>query len=269
MDDLIYPVFVTSDETGRQAISSMPGPYQLSIPDLVEEAKEVNNLRIPAIILFGISENKDEKESDAYGEDAVVQRATKAVKDSVSDLIVMTDVCLCAYTDHGHCGVVKDGEVDNDLTLELLARQAISHAKAGEDFNRLETVEELFYEHPEEIAALIVKPMAGNMGCVPPVKGFLEGLREVTRAHGSLLIFDEVIMGFRVGPGGVQEAFKVTPDLTTLGKVIGGGLSPCGLRWSSRHNESDSPGRTRLPGRNPLWKSVGRCRWTCDFGTCF
>jgi porphobilinogen synthase len=111
----------------------MPGVFQLSADELVREAAEVNELGIPAILLFGIPEAKDEMGSEAYASNGIVQRAVKELKERVSDLCVVTDVCLCEYTSHGHCGVVKDGDVDNDATLELLARTALSHAEAGAD----------------------------------------------------------------------------------------------------------------------------------------
>jgi len=133
LDDLIYPMFVTYGKGVRQKISSMPGCFQLSVDELVKEAEKVYKLGIPAIILFGIPEHKDERGSEAYSPRGVVQNAIKALKDRVSDLVVITDVCMCEYMSHGHCGVVKDGQILNDPTLELLAKEALSHAKAGAD----------------------------------------------------------------------------------------------------------------------------------------
>ncbi len=111
----------------------MPGCYQESIDEVVKSAKEVYSLNIPAIILFGIPEYKDEFGSSAYDDEGVIQTAIKAIKDKVPDLYVITDVCLCEYTNHGHCGIVKDGTVENDQTLKLLAKQALSHVRAGAD----------------------------------------------------------------------------------------------------------------------------------------
>jgi porphobilinogen synthase len=111
----------------------MPGIAQLSVDRAVGECREVNNLRIPAVILFGLPERKDPVGSEAYSDSGIVQQAIRAIKEEVPDLVVMTDVCLCEYTDHGHCGVIKDDAVDNDATLELLAREALSHARAGAD----------------------------------------------------------------------------------------------------------------------------------------
>jgi len=132
-DDLIYPMFVTYGKGVRKRISSMPGCFQLSVDELVKEAQKVYSLGIPAIILFGIPEHKDERGSEAYSPRGVVQNAVKALKDKIPDLIVITDVCMCEYMSHGHCGIVKDGQVLNDPTLELLAKEALSHAKAGAD----------------------------------------------------------------------------------------------------------------------------------------
>ena len=130
---LIYPLFVTHGKDVRAPVGSMPGCYQLSINNLVREAKEVRELGIPGILLFGIPAEKDEAGTSAYDGEGIVQMAVAALKDEVPDLLVITDVCLCEYTSHGHCGIVQDGDVDNDLTLEMLAKMALSHAEAGAD----------------------------------------------------------------------------------------------------------------------------------------
>jgi len=133
VDDLIYPLFAVPGLSVRHPVPSMPGVFQLSVDELVQEALEAKALGIPAILLFGIPEAKDEVGSGAYARDGIVQRAVQEVKSRVSDLLVITDVCLCEYTSHGHCGVLRGGEVENDATLELLARTALSHARAGAD----------------------------------------------------------------------------------------------------------------------------------------
>ena len=132
-DRFIYPLFVTFGKGVRKEISSMPGCFQESVDRIKKHAKEVYSLGIPSILLFGIPEQKDEIGSGAYDPHGVVQRAIKAIKDSVPGLYVITDVCMCEYTSHGHCGIIRDGDVDNDSTLELLAKEAVSHAKAGAD----------------------------------------------------------------------------------------------------------------------------------------
>jgi len=134
IDDFIFPIFVKHGKGEREPISSMVGQYQLSVDELAKEAKEVWSLGIPAIILFGLPREKDNLGSEAYARDGIVQKAVAAVKERVPDLVVVTDVCLCQYTDHGHCGIIKDGQVDNDATLDILSRVAISHAEAGADF---------------------------------------------------------------------------------------------------------------------------------------
>jgi porphobilinogen synthase len=133
VDDLIYPLFAVPGSSVRTPVPSMPGVFQLSVDELVREALEAKALGIPAILLFGIPEAKDEVGSGAYAPDGIVQRAVQEVKSRVSDLLVITDVCLCEYTSHGHCGVLRGGEVENDATLELLACTALSHARAGAD----------------------------------------------------------------------------------------------------------------------------------------
>jgi porphobilinogen synthase len=117
----------------KKEISSMPGIYQQSIENIVEEAQEVYELGVPAVILFGIPEQKDAMGSDAYSDTGIIQETIRAIKKSVPNLAVITDVCMCEYTDHGHCGIIKNGDVDNDETLELLAKEALSHARAGAD----------------------------------------------------------------------------------------------------------------------------------------
>jgi porphobilinogen synthase len=130
---LIQPLFVVAGEGVREPIDSMPGIERFSISELVAEATEVQAAGVRAVILFGIPSSKDELGSGAYDEEGVVQMAIRALKEAHPELVVITDVCLCEYTSHGHCGFVRDGEVDNDITLELLAKTAISHAQAGAD----------------------------------------------------------------------------------------------------------------------------------------
>ncbi|VAX18725.1 Porphobilinogen synthase [hydrothermal vent metagenome] len=132
-DMLIYPMFVTYGKNVRDEISSMPGNYRFSVDNLVKEVKEVESLGIPAVILFGIPETKDETGSEAYNPDGIVQNAIREIKSACPDLVVITDVCIDEYTTHGHCGVVKDGKILNDPTLELLGAMALTHANAGAD----------------------------------------------------------------------------------------------------------------------------------------
>jgi porphobilinogen synthase len=131
--DLIYPLFVVEGNKIRQEITSMPGQYRLSGDLLPKEMEQIAKLGIPAILLFGIPQKKDEVGSQAYHPRGVIQQAIRTIKKAVPELLVITDVCLCEYTSHGHCGVVVDGDVDNDKTLELLAKTALSHAEAGVD----------------------------------------------------------------------------------------------------------------------------------------
>ncbi len=131
--DFIYPLFVVPGKGVRDEIRAMPGCYRLSADEAVAEGQEILSLGVPAVLLFGIPPAKDPEGSGAWAEDGVVQRAVAALKRSVPDLFVITDVCLCEYTDHGHCGKIEKGEVSNDPTLQLLARTAVSQARAGSD----------------------------------------------------------------------------------------------------------------------------------------
>lgn len=133
VDDLIHPLFVCEGSGLRQEIGSMPGVHRSSIDVLLQQVKESHALGIPAVILFGIPDKKDERGSEAYNPDGIVQRAIREIKSAVPEMIVITDVCIDEYTDHGHCGLVKDGKILNDPTLELLAKMAHTHAEAGAD----------------------------------------------------------------------------------------------------------------------------------------
>lgn len=137
-DDFIYPLFVCPGENVKREVRSMPGVYQQSIDNIIRECEEVYKLGIPAVILFGIPERKDEFGSEAYDENGIIQRAVRALKKEIPELVVITDVCLCEYTSHGHCGIVKEVapgkyEILNDETVELLAKEALTHAEAGAD----------------------------------------------------------------------------------------------------------------------------------------
>ncbi len=131
--DLIYPLFVVPGRGVRRPIASMPGVARVSVDELVKDVQEAANLGILAVILFGIPEKKDARATASHSDSGIVQQAVRAIKDQVSEILVVTDVCLCEYTDHGHCGVVKGDQIENDPSLELLSLQAVSHARAGAD----------------------------------------------------------------------------------------------------------------------------------------
>jgi porphobilinogen synthase len=132
-DDLVYPLFAVHGRGVREPIAPMPGQFRLSIDELLKECKDAASMGIPAVLLFGLPQEKDPRGGEAYAEDGIIQQAARAVKDTIPDLLVITDVCLCEYTSHGHCGVVEDGRVKNDPTLDLLARTALSQVEAGAD----------------------------------------------------------------------------------------------------------------------------------------
>jgi porphobilinogen synthase len=131
--DFIYPMFVVTGKKKKKEISSMPGIYQLSIEDAVKECAEVKSLGVPAVILFGIPDHKDEVGSGAYDKNGIIQQAVRAIKKEIPELFVITDVCLCEYTSHGHCGIVRGNEIINDESIALLAKEALTHAQAGAD----------------------------------------------------------------------------------------------------------------------------------------
>lgn len=131
--DFIYPLFIVEDDNVRNEISSMPGQFQLSLDHLEAELRELKSLGIPGVLLFGIPSEKDEIGSGAFDPDGIVQRAVRMIRERAPEMLIVTDVCACEYTSHGHCGVIVEGHVDNDQTLPLLARTAVSHAEAGAD----------------------------------------------------------------------------------------------------------------------------------------
>jgi porphobilinogen synthase len=133
VDNLILPLFAVHGRGVRDPVGSMPGVARLSLDELLKEAKDAASMGIPAVLLFGIPQSKDPRGSEAYAEDGIVQQAARAVKETIPDLLVITDVCLCQYTSHGHCGLVEDGRVKNDASVELLARVALSHIESGAD----------------------------------------------------------------------------------------------------------------------------------------
>ncbi len=133
VNDLILPLFAIGGKGVKKPVPSMPGQFQQSIDNIVKSVKKAESLGIPAVMLFGIPDKKDPLATRAYAKDGIVQKATKAIKDKVPDVVVITDVCLCQYTDHGHCGVVDGNVIDNDASLDLIAKTALSHAKAGAD----------------------------------------------------------------------------------------------------------------------------------------
>jgi porphobilinogen synthase len=160
---LIYPMFVCPGTKVRQEVSSMPGVYQQSADQIVEECREVEALGIPGIILFGLPETKDSRGASSLSSQGVVQRAIEAIRKASLKLLVITDVCLCEYTDHGHCGVIENGEVANDATLTILAQQALSHVRAGADIvapsdmmdGRVAAIREILDEHKFENTAIL------------------------------------------------------------------------------------------------------------------
>ncbi len=133
VDDLIMPLFIVPGTRVENPIGSMPGIAQLSVDRAVEECRQIRDLGIPGVILFGIPDEKDAVGSDAYSDNGIIQRALRALKEEVPGLTLITDVCLCEYTDHGHCGLIKGNDVDNDATLELLVKESLSHVRAGAD----------------------------------------------------------------------------------------------------------------------------------------
>lgn len=208
--DLVYPLFIIEGSGMKQEITSMPGIFRFSVDQLPQEVEEIAKLGIPAVLLFGIPEHKDEVGSAAYHPEGVIQQAIRAIKKSVPKLLVVTDVCLCEYTSHGHCGVVVDGYVDNDQTLLLLARTAVSHAEAGAD---------------------IVAPSDMMDG---RVKAIREALDEKGLQHIPILAYAAKYASAFYGP--FREAAEATPQ---FGDRRSYQMDPPNLREALREVEQD------------------------------
>jgi len=175
---LIYPMFVCPGQKVRQEVSSMPGVFQQSADQIVQECREVESLGIPGVILFGLPEKKDARGMSSVAADGVVQRAIEAIRKAKLKLLIITDVCLCEYTDHGHCGVIEDGEVANDATLDILAEQAVSHARAGADIvapsdmmdGRVGVIREALDEHKFENISILAYAAKYSSGFYGPFR---------------------------------------------------------------------------------------------------
>ena len=216
VDDLVYPLFVVHGRGVREPIGSMPGQFRISIDELLNEAKDAASLGIPAILLFGVPAEKDPRASEAYAEDGIVQQAVRAVKDRVPDLLVITDVCLCQYTSHGHCGVVEDGAVRNDPTLELLARVAVSHAEAGADMVA-----------PSDM-------MDGRVGAIR------EALDEAACAETPIMAYSAKYASAFYGP--FREAADSAPNSATAGPTRW--IRPTASRRCARSRSTSTRART-------------------------
>jgi porphobilinogen synthase len=208
--DFMYPIFVDHRLSGPEPLESMPGINRLSLGDLKEEITEISVLKIPAVLVFGLPKNKNAQGSEAYTTDSVVSQAVRTIKKVAPQLVVATDVCLCSYTDHGHCGVVHEGKVDNDETLELLARTAVSHAEAGAD---------------------IVAPSAMMDGQVAAIRGALDkrGLNETM-----VMAYSAKFASAFYGP--FREAAESTP---LFGDRRSYQMDPPNRREAMREIESD------------------------------
>jgi porphobilinogen synthase len=202
---LIYPMFVCPGTKVRQEVSSMPGIHQQSADRIVEEAREVESLGIPGIILFGLPESKDPRGASSLSAQGVVQRAIEAIRKAKLRLLVITDVCLCEYTDHGHCGVIENGEVANDATLLILAQQALSHARAGADIvapsdmmdGRVGAIREMLDEHKFENIAILSYAAKYSSGFYGPFREAAQSTPQFGDRRG-----------YQMDPANAREALK-------------------------------------------------------------
>jgi porphobilinogen synthase len=202
---LIYPMFVCPGRKVRQEVGSMPGVFQQSADEIVEECREVEALGIPGVILFGLPEKKDPRGEISTAADGVVQRAIEAIRKAKLKLLVITDVCLCEYTDHGHCGVIENGEVANDATLEILAKQAVSHARAGADIvapsdmmdGRVGVIREALDEHKFEDISILAYAAKYSSGFYGPFREAAQSTPQFGDRRG-----------YQMDPANAREALK-------------------------------------------------------------
>jgi porphobilinogen synthase len=202
---LIYPMFVCPGQKVRQEVSSMPGVFQQSADQIVEECREVESLGIPGVILFGLPEKKDARGMSSIAADGVVQRAIEAIRKARLKLLVITDVCLCEYTDHGHCGVIEDGEVANDATLDILAKQAVSHARAGADIvapsdmmdGRVGVIREALDEHKFENISILAYAAKYSSGFYGPFRDAAQSTPQFGDRRG-----------YQMDPANAREALR-------------------------------------------------------------
>jgi porphobilinogen synthase len=201
----IYPMFVCPGQKVKKEVSSMPGIFQQSADQIVDECREVESLGIPGVILFGLPEKKDARGASSTASDGVVQRAIEAIRKAKLNLLVITDVCLCEYTDHGHCGVIEDGEVANDATLDILARQAVSHARAGADIvapsdmmdGRVGAIREALDEHKFENISILAYAAKYSSGFYGPFREAAESTPQFGDRRG-----------YQMDPANAREALR-------------------------------------------------------------
>jgi len=205
VSDFIYPMFVIPGNGVKEEITSMPGIFRYSIDNTIKEIKEIKELGIQAVLLFGIPEKKDEHGSEGYNENGIIQKALRKIKEEIKDIVLITDVCMCEYTSHGHCGIVKDGEVENDETLQYLGRMALSHAKAGADIvapsdmmdGRVGVIREVLDENGFQNVAIMSYS-------AKYASAFYGPFREA--AHSTPLFGDR--HGYQMDPPNIREALR-------------------------------------------------------------
>ena len=205
VSDFIYPMFVIPGNGVKEEITSMPGIFRYSIDNTIKEIKEIKDLGIQAVLLFGIPEKKDEHGSEGYNENGIIQKALRKIKEEIKDILLITDVCMCEYTSHGHCGIVKDGEVENDETLQYLGRMALSHAKAGADIvapsdmmdGRVGVIREVLDENGFQNVAIMSYS-------AKYASAFYGPFREA--AHSTPLFGDR--HGYQMDPPNIREALR-------------------------------------------------------------
>lgn len=261
VSDFIYPMFVIPGRGIKEEINSMPGIFRQSIDNVVEEIKEISDFGIQAVLLFGVPEKKDDLGSEGYDENGIIQRALREIREDVKDVLLITDVCMCEYTSHGHCGIIKNGEVSNDETLQYLARIALSHARSGADIlapsdmmdGRVRTIREALDENGFENAAIMSYSAKYASAFYGPFREAAESAPQFGDRHG-----------YQMDPPNVREALReISLDIEEGADIvmIKPALSFLDVIRAAREKFDHPIAAYNVSGEYSMVKAAGRLGW--------
>jgi porphobilinogen synthase len=261
VSDLVYPMFILPGKNTKEEINSMPGIFRRSVDNAIDEVREARELGIKAILLFGIPENKDEFGSEGYDDNGVIQRALRNIKENVDDILLITDVCMCEYTSHGHCGIIKGGEVANDETLDYLAKIALSHAKAGADIiapsdmmdGRVGVIREALDEDGFENVAIMSYSAKYASAFYGPFREAAESTPQFGNRHG-----------YQMDPPNVREALReIALDIDEGADIVmvKPALSYLDVIRAAREEFDHPLAAYSVSGEYSMIKAAGRLGW--------
>lgn len=261
VSDFIYPMFVIPGRGIKEEINSMPGIFRQSIDNVVEEIKEISDFGIQAVLLFGVPEKKDDLGSEGYDENGIIQRSLREIREEVKDVLLITDVCMCEYTSHGHCGIIKNGEVSNDETLQYLARIALSHARSGADIlapsdmmdGRVRTIREALDENGFENAAIMSYSAKYASAFYGPFREAAESAPQFGDRHG-----------YQMDPPNVREALReISLDIEEGADIVmvKPALSFLDVIRAAREKFDHPIAAYNVSGEYSMVKAAGRLGW--------